>query len=76
MLPLTAWFFEVFSVQTIPVIIICSLAILTWISNFHPLTASSVSILVKEIVKPSRKNLWHASHLTSSPDEEKKWQEQ
>lgn len=40
---------------------------LTWISNFQPLTASSVRIFVKDIVNPSRKNRWHASLLTSRP---------
>jgi hypothetical protein len=34
---------------------------------FHELTASSVKILVKEIVRPSRKKRWHASDLTSMP---------
>lgn len=45
---------------------------LTWISNFQPLTASSVRILVKDIVSPSRKNRWHASLLTSRPKEKGK----
>lgn len=40
---------------------------LTWISNFQPLTASSVRILVNDIVSPSRKNRWQASLLTSRP---------
>lgn len=38
-----------------------------WILCFQLLTASSVRILVNEIVKPSLKNLWHASLRTSWP---------
>ena len=38
---------------------------LTWMSYFHPLTASSLRILWKDVVKPSRKNLWHSSLLVS-----------
>lgn len=40
---------------------------LTCISSFQLLTASSVSILVKETVRLSLKNLWHASLRVSRP---------
>ncbi|CAN8021662.1 unnamed protein product, partial [Ixodes persulcatus] len=39
---------------------------LTCISNFHPLTASSVRIFVKEMVRPSRKKRWHGSLATAA----------
>lgn len=42
-------------------------SLLTWISYFHPLTASSVIIFVNDIVSPSLKNLWQASLLVSIP---------
>jgi len=40
----------------------------TWISIFQPLTASSVSIFTNDVIKPSLKNLWQASHLTSNSE--------
>lgn len=42
-----------------------------WILYFQLLTASSVKIFVKDIVRPSRKNLWHASLLVSIPEKKK-----
>ena len=38
-----------------------------WISNFQLLTASSVRILLKDLVNPSWKNLWQGSLLVSRP---------
>ena len=42
----------------------------TWMSGFQVETASSVSILMKEVVSPSLKNLWHGSLFTSRPVKE------
>ena len=36
-------------------------------SGFHVDTASSVSILMKEVVRPSLKNRWQGSHSMSRP---------
>lgn len=36
-------------------------------SGFHVDTASSVSILMKEVVSPSLKNRWQGSHSVSRP---------
>ena len=44
---------------------------ITWMSGFHVETASSVSILIKEVVNPSRKNLWQGSLFTSRPERQR-----
>ena len=41
-------------------------------SGFHVDTASSVSILMKEVVRPSLKNRWQGSHSISRPTRGKK----